>query len=704
MEKMITKLNQKLYALASIGVFIIAFFGCSQTPANEEVIKISAFSKKPEWLKGPIVLKGSNQEPLIFQLRRGGVTPKTEENYLQSHSVQNVKEIKEFGGTFFMSHVFKGFGLEVEKPEIELAKKLSPLLHENGLKIGTYIGSSIGYETFLVELPEAEEWLVPDYLGQPVTYGEQFFRRRPYFAHPGYRNYIKKVINIAVNDIGTDLIHFDNPANQAVPAVFHHPLAIKEFREFLKNKYSPERLKERIGFSDVSRVIPPAFPNPAALQNFDDPVTQEWIDFRCQKLADYYKEMSAYIRNLNPEVAVEINPHGITGDNRAWESSVDFQRLLVNTDVFWCEDGNDASVTENGILVSNIRSYKLGRTFNNVVFNSVDGSALMAAETMAYNPNSLTSPANSLQKYVTFYRTQFEHYGNTKSIADVAILRSFPSMAYSNYSTHQSTILFEQVLIQCKIPFDIIFDENLKDLSKYSVLILANQECLTDEQIGLIREFVRKGGGLVATENSSLYDDWRRKRDSFGLKDLFGLERPLAIRSTRNQDGGALESVRESELRQAGTMVKTQFEKGKVAYIPSIEPSVKRPPTASMRNSYWKLPLNYLEMADAVKWASPADLSIDIQSPLTVTMELTEQKTLDKMMLHLINYNDVKKGLVKDITVSLKIPKGKQVKELRLLSPDKEGTESLSYTVKNGRAVFMVPSLEIYDLVVINLY
>src|ERR1035438_463472 len=162
--------------------------------------------KKPEWLKSPIVSKGSNQEPLVFQIRRGGLSIQAKENYLQSHSAQNVKAIKEFGGTFFMSHVFKGFGLEAEKPDIELAKKMSPLLHQNGIKMGTYVGSSIGYETFLVEMPEAEEWLVTDYLGQPVTYEGQYFRRRPYFAHKGYRNYIKRVVEIAINEIGSDLI------------------------------------------------------------------------------------------------------------------------------------------------------------------------------------------------------------------------------------------------------------------------------------------------------------------------------------------------------------------------------------------------------------------------------------------------------------------------------------------------------------------
>ena len=184
MKKMITKFSKKVFVLAAMCGFMIIFFSCGKNPPKENTNENATIAKKPEWLKGPIIYAGNNQEPLLFQIRKGGVSTKVEENYLQSHSAQNVKEIKEFGGTFFESHVFKAFGLKAEKPDIELAKKFSHLLHENGIKMGTYVGSSIGYETFLVEMPEAKEWLVPDYLGQPVIYGNEYFRRRPYFAHP----------------------------------------------------------------------------------------------------------------------------------------------------------------------------------------------------------------------------------------------------------------------------------------------------------------------------------------------------------------------------------------------------------------------------------------------------------------------------------------------------------------------------------------
>lgn len=696
------KFKEKLIASAATGYFMIMLLSCSQRQTSENPAS-SPVTKRPDWLKeGPIVYQGSNQEPSISQLRRGLLSFQKKEAYLRTHTEEFVKEVKAAGGTYYGSHAFKAFGLVAEGPDIELAKKLSPLLHKNGIRMGTYVGSSLNYETMLVEKPEAEEWLVPDYLGEPVFYHGQYWRRRPYFQHPEYKKYIKQVLEVAVNEIHTDLVHFDNPANQAMPAVFHHPMAIKDFREFLNNKYTPEKLKERIGFSDVSRVVPPAYPNPEEFQTFDDPITQEWIDFRCQKLGDYYKEMAGYIRSLNSEVAVEINPHGITGTNRAWESGVDFPRLLPHLDFYVCEDGNPASVTDEGALISNIRSYKMGRIYNNIVINHLNDSRVAAGETMAYNPYIFSRPDSNLRKYVQFYHDQFEHYGNTRSIADVAILRNFPSLAYNNYSTHQSTVLFEQVLIQCKIPFDIIFDEHLKDLSKYSVLILANQECLTDEQLELIREFVRQGGGLVATENSSLYDDWRREREAFGLKDLFGVERPSYIKITRIQDGGALEAIQTFESRQEGNTIRSQFGKGKVAYIPSIEPSLQRPATTTMRSRYWKLPVNYTEMADAVKWAAGKEFSIDVKAPLTVTMELTEQE--GKMMLHLINYNLEKEKLVKNIGVSLKIPDGKQIKELLLLSPDRDKTEPLVYKVRDGRADFTIPGLEAYDLIVVNLF
>ena len=69
-----------------------------------------------------------------------------------------------------------------------------------------------------------------------------------------------------------------------------------------------------------------------------DPAIQEWVDFRCQEMADALQQIAGYAKSLNPEVAIEINPGGIDGQNRPWTSAVDHARLLRFTECFWSEE------------------------------------------------------------------------------------------------------------------------------------------------------------------------------------------------------------------------------------------------------------------------------------------------------------------------------------------------------------------------------
>ncbi len=453
----------------------------------------------------PLVFVGNWDVMPIFQRRRGGDPVWQEDDYLKQHSEETVIKLKESGVTMALIHFYKGFGIEAEKEHMEDAGKFTGLCKKYGLKVGVYIGSTVIYETFLLENPEAEKWFVPDYMGLPVRYGEtQTFRKFAYFMHPEFIEYYKKVLRIAVEDLKVDLIHFDNSSMRAQPAVFFHPLAIDNFRTYLKIKYSPEMLKKRFGFSDMRYVEPPRYNKP--FSTMDDPLFQEWIDFRCQQSADFYGEMARFIRGLNPDVAVEINPGGMSGQNRMWNSgSTDFPRILANTDFSWTES-DETMLTDDGILVSAIRTYKMARTLNNRIFTYTSGSILKMAESMAYNRQGLGDIGSPLsvndlradqKNYINFFHNNFNYYRDVRNVADVAILHTFATMAYNNDRPYQSSYLYHQALIQEKIPFDIIFDDNLKDLSKYKVLVLADQECLSEEKLDLIRKFVNQGGGLV---------------------------------------------------------------------------------------------------------------------------------------------------------------------------------------------------------------
>jgi hypothetical protein len=84
----------------------------------------------------------------------------------------------------------------------------------------------------------------------------------------------------------------------------------------------------------------------------------------------------------------------------------------------------------------------------------------------------------------------------------------------------------ETVLIENHIPHDFIADDQVsKDrLTKYKVVILPNVRCLSDQEIGLLKEYVSDGGNIVATYETSLYAaDGTRKKD-FGLAEVFGCD------------------------------------------------------------------------------------------------------------------------------------------------------------------------------------
>ena len=81
-----------------------------------------------------------------------------------------------------------------------------------------------------------------------------------------------------------------------------------------------------------------------------------------------------------------------------------------------------------------------------------------------------------------------------------------------------------QALTESKIPFDMLdsHDMDREHLGKYRAVILPNIAVLSDEDCAALKEYVRSGGALLASYETSLYDEQGRKRPDFGLAELFG--------------------------------------------------------------------------------------------------------------------------------------------------------------------------------------
>ncbi len=649
-----------------------------------------------------------SQEPLIFRIRRGTALTDDAERWKIAHTEENVKKIAETGQRMLYTHFYKGYGYQAEKEEMDMAIQVAAWARKYGMISGVYVQwGTVVWETFLQETNRATNWVLYDRNGHPVriAYGHYYWRYLPDIRNQEYLKWYKeKILRYCIEQLKPKYIFLDNVAEN--PPVswqpLHNPKWIEDFREYLRTRYTPEELKAMIGYSNVDNILPPYWEWDNDLV-VNDPIMQRWIDFRCRSVTDAVADVCKFIKRLDPAVAVGVNIHGISRENRAIQG-IDPVAVCNGTgvDAWSGEIWVEAELTPEGVLISPIREYKACRTLK-VAFQSGGRTSLGRAVKMAFSyrhripgggwlgsPGRVSylngpPPDDDFYQYVDYYR-------DTESVADVAVLRSYPSLAYNSFAPLAGTVGFEQTLIQAKIPFDIIFEENLKDLSKYKVLVLANTESMSDRDISLIRHYVRNGGGLVATGSASLYNEWRRPRPSFGLADVLGLSRKEARQTLGSY---RISDAISTFVGAGGINTKMRnFGQGRAVYIPRVIHSYTG--TRVKMN----LPVNWPELVQAVKWACRDNLSLKIQAPLTVVMNLYEKKEKEQLILHLVNF---KQDILSDIPVELKIPDGKKAKSITLVSTDNTKTSPVKFTQENERLCFRVPELKLYDMLVIQL-
>jgi hypothetical protein len=142
-----------------------------------------------------------------------------------------------------------------------------------------------------------------------------------------------------------------------------------------------------------------------------------------------------------------------------------------------------------------------------------------------YDPRWLKPVAEMYAMYA-----QWEPYlRNVAPVARVGLVYSQQTWNY--YGGDQAAarvedhaLGFYQALVEARIPFEMVHDGLLDEehTRSFKTLILPNIAALSAEQCEQLRQFVQRGGSLVATHETSLYDERGVRRADFGLADLFG--------------------------------------------------------------------------------------------------------------------------------------------------------------------------------------
>jgi hypothetical protein len=679
----------------------------------------------PNWLKDGLTFVG-HWEPMIYRRRGGSVGTNADEHFQLEHSEEAVAALADLGVNLVITHYHKGFGPAAEQGEYDLIRQLVRLCHARGIKVGTYVRlDTLVPETLLLEKPEAKDWFQVNFNGQYPVYndgesGSLYYRRQGCVNNEAYLKWIEERVRFAIEELKVDLIHFDGvmPFHEGYQCYCDRCVA--DFRRYLKDKYpDPEVAKDRFGFSDLSQVLAPIYVfhptirhSPRDVREVRDPVMQEWIRYRCEKLAQVHHRLSRLSRRLNPQVAVEINTHIPVVYNCYFWNGLDLPLIAPENDCLWTEDEHWPRLTDDGVLISRIRQFKIGRTLKNIVFSYQTGRdpaelKRSLGQALAFNaqtigmvgsmpvtedhwpavpggpglpPAEWPTPYQVKKQYTSFFRRHFEHYADTESVGGVAVLRARETMSYSMTKPYHHALLWEQVLLQSGLPFDIIFDEQLGDLSKYQVLVFPSTECMSEEMIAAVAQYVENGGGVVASGETSARDHWRRRRPDLGLREVLG---PHA---------GPGADPHHALRHHHGA--------GRAAYLSELLTEDDLGDLAVLPDTWWKLPLNVRAMREAVWWAAQDRLSVMLSAPETVVAEFLAQPAQGKLLVHLLNF-DLSRWR-RDLEIAVRVPRGRRLRSAVALDPERPRPEKLALERNGDVTTILVPSLEIYKLVVIT--
>ena len=141
------------------------------------------------------------------------------------------------------------------------------------------------------------------------------------------------------------------------------------------------------------------------------------------------------------------------------------------------------------------------------------------------------------RKFYQWLAANEPHFRNRRSVADLAVLYPQSTIAFYK-SGHgkeswrgderaQTTDYLNGLyyaLLEGRFVFDFVHQENLpaQDLSRYRALLIPNAAYLRDSECEAIRRFAAQGGSVMATFETSRFNEWGDEREDFGLGDLLG--------------------------------------------------------------------------------------------------------------------------------------------------------------------------------------
>ncbi len=349
------------------------------------------------------------------------------------------------------------------------------------------------------------------------------------------------------------------------------------------------------------------------------------------------------------------------------------------------------------------------------------------------------------------------HFVNRRSIADIGVvigqstqlLYPGPSTARRRNYMRETTQGIYDALLWGRYAFDLVHEDRLdpNQIARYRALILPNVAMLSDEQCRQLRDYVRAGGALMGSFETSLYDESLNPRADFGLAGVFGIRKAGdAIGTNGNPYYAWIEATGARPSHEvlagfAGTHWLPGAENrvplkpiddplltvvpGFVRYPPELAyPPVPHTlePAMVLRNNgagrtawfsgdvertYWLTGHDDLLslIHNTLRWLTRNERSVTVEGEGFVEMFCWE--TAPGYAVHLLNYTNPNafRGWMQSVTklgpqrVSIKLPGNVRAKKVELLRAEK----TIPFDARGPQLQFTIPEVADYEVAAITL-
>ena len=348
------------------------------------------------------------------------------------------------------------------------------------------------------------------------------------------------------------------------------------------------------------------------------------------------------------------------------------------------------------------------------------------------------------------------HFATRRSIANIGVvigqstqlLYPGPATARSRAYMHETTQGIYDALLRGRFAFDFVHEDRLEPdrLSRYRALLLPNVAMLSDRQCEQIGNYVQAGGSIMASFETSLYDENLKQRANFGLQDLLGIHKAENVVGTNgnayyarietpgqapahpilegftntNWLPGAENRIPLAPVRNPVLTVVPGFVRypPELAYPPTShtnEPAVVLRESGRSRMAYFPGDIERTYwitghgdllrlLHNTIRWITNDERVVDVEG--AGFMEIFCWETAPGYTVHVLNYTnpDAQHGWIQTTyplgpqTVRLKLPQSVKVKSVEVLQAGK----NLPFHLENQILQFTIPRVEDYEVAAIT--